>query len=110
MNLHLPPPRPSWWLIVMPGHAHSHGASVGAIQSPSLPLIKVLLQLLLTGLNVMCWLVPMKIKRFRENKDLISLANAFSGGVFLSLAFGHMIPHSQHGFEHTVREARLSGM
>ena len=41
----------------------------------------------------------MKIKKFRENQELISLANAFSGGVFLSLAFGHMIPHSLEGFE-----------
>lgn len=67
--------------------------------SMSFPVFKLLLQLLLTGLNVACWLVPMKVKRFSQNKELISLANAFSGGVFLSLAFGHMIPHSTHGFE-----------
>jgi len=42
------------------------------------------------------------MKKFRDNKGTIALANAFSGGVFLSLAFGHMIPHSQHGFEHLV--------
>jgi len=65
----------------------------------SLPFFKMFLQLLLTGLNVVCWLVPMKIKRFRENQEMISMANAFSGGVFLSLAFGHMIPHAVEGFE-----------
>jgi hypothetical protein len=68
----------------------------------TLSFLKIILQLLLTGLNVACWLVPLKIKRFSENQNLISMANAFSGGVFLSLAFGHMIPHSQHGFEHLV--------
>lgn len=68
-----------------------------------LPLFKIVLQLLLTALNVVCWLVPMKIKRFRENQQLISMANAFSGGVFLSLAFGHMIPHAMEGFDAAVR-------
>jgi len=85
------------------GHGAA-GAAAGAGGSlttlgMSLPFFKIFLQLLLTGLNVACWLVPMKIKKFRENQELISLANAFSGGVFLSLAFGHMIPHSLEGFE-----------
>lgn len=83
------------------GHSHSHTHTGGDLTTFGIPLpfFKILLQLLLTGLNVACWLVPMKIKKFRENQDLISLANAFSGGVFLSLAFGHMIPHSVEGFD-----------
>jgi solute carrier family 39 (zinc transporter), member 1/2/3 len=40
-----------------------------------------------------------QVKRFTESKLAISVANAFSGGVFLSLAFGHMLPHACHGFE-----------
>lgn len=51
-------------------------------------MIKILLQMCLTTLNVMCWLIPMKIRSFVESKRAISMANAFSGGVFLSLAFG----------------------
>ena len=89
------------------GHAgHGHATAAGGLAASSipLPLFKIFLQLLLTGLNVCCWLVPMKIKRFRENQSLISLANAFSGGVFLSLAFGHMIPHSLGGFEAGVSQ------
>lgn len=54
----------------------------------SLNVIKILLQMCLTTLNVVCWLVPMKIRSFVESKRAISMANAFSGGVFLSLAFG----------------------
>jgi zinc transporter 1/2/3 len=53
---------------------------------------------MLTGLNVACWLLPLRAKNFAENKTLLSLANAFSGGVFLSLAFGHLIPECVHGF------------
>ncbi|CAM9536342.1 unnamed protein product, partial [Discosporangium mesarthrocarpum] len=63
-----------------------------------LNVIKILLQICLTSLNVACWFVPMKIRKFVESKTAISLANSFSGGVFLSLAFGHMIPHAQQSF------------
>lgn len=63
---------------------------------------KVIFQALLTTLNVVCWLVPLRSKHISENKLALSLANAFSGGVFLSLAFGHLIPECVHGFEGTA--------
>jgi len=62
---------------------------------------KILFQIMLTSINVLCWLLPLRAKNFAENKLLLSLANAFSGGVFLSLAFGHLIPECVHGFEVT---------
>eukprot|EP00591_Stephanopyxis_turris_P010460 CAMPEP_0195529408 /NCGR_PEP_ID=MMETSP0794_2-20130614/31923_1 /TAXON_ID=515487 /ORGANISM="Stephanopyxis turris, Strain CCMP 815" /LENGTH=343 /DNA_ID=CAMNT_0040660709 /DNA_START=458 /DNA_END=1489 /DNA_ORIENTATION=+ len=65
---------------------------------------KVIFQALLTALNVLCWLIPLKNKKLSENKLGMSLANAFSGGVFLSLAFGHLIPECVHGF-HGYNEA-----
>jgi zinc transporter 1/2/3 len=60
---------------------------------------KVIFQIILTAINVFCWLVPLRSKKMSENKFALSLANAFSGGVFLSLAFGHLIPECIHGFE-----------
>lgn len=54
-------------------------------------MIKILLQVCLTTLNVVCWFVPMKIRSFVESKRAIGMANAFSGGVFLSLAFGEPV-------------------
>lgn len=60
---------------------------------------KVIFQAFLTTLNVLCWLIPLRSKKISENKLGLSLANAFSGGVFLSLAFGHLIPECVHGFE-----------
>jgi len=59
---------------------------------------KVIFQVILTSINVVCWLVPLRSKSFGENKLALSLANAFSGGVFLSLAFGHLIPECVEGF------------
>ncbi len=65
-----------------------------------LPLFawKLIFQLILTAINVLCWYVPLKHKSLRENDLGLSLANAFSGGVFLSLAFGHLIPECVAGF------------
>ena len=64
-----------------------------------LNLWKVIFQIFLTALNVACWLIPLRAKKITENKLAMGLANAFSGGVFLSLAFGHLIPECVHGFE-----------
>lgn len=71
-----------------------------------LHLWKVLFQAILTAINVVCWLVPLRSKKISENKLGLSLANAFSGGVFLSLAFGHLIPECIHGF-HGVENSVL---
>jgi len=60
---------------------------------------KVIFQIFLTMMNVACWLIPLKSKKMTENKLALGLANAFSGGVFLSLAFGHLLPECTHGFE-----------
>ena len=82
------------------GHLTAGGASEIAATPYGIPLHlwKVIFQALLTAINVVCWLVPLKSKRISENKLGLSLANAFSGGVFLSLAFGHLIPECVSGF------------
>ena len=86
-------------------HSHDSNHPIDAIVSSvtpfNLPLNawKVIFQFFLTALNVACWLIPLKSKKISENKLGLSLANAFSGGVFLSLAFGHLIPECVHGFE-----------
>lgn len=100
-----------------PGHAGAvHGAAetlaagaaeaAAAVTPYGLPLNvwKIIFQAMLTTINVVCWLVPLKSKRITENKLGLSLANAFSGGVFLSLAFGHLIPECVHGFHGVGKE------
>jgi len=65
---------------------------------------KIIFQAMLTTINVVCWLLPLKSKKISENKLGLSIANAFSGGVFLSLAFGHLIPECVEGF-HGVKSS-----
>jgi zinc transporter 1/2/3 len=93
------------------GHIHTvvgsvateAAANTAAITPYGLPLNawKIIFQAILTTINVVCWLVPLKSKKISENKFGLSMANAFSGGVFLSLAFGHLIPECVHGFQNS---------
>ncbi len=69
------------------------GSSNGDGGRIPIEVFKAILSLFLMILNVTCWLLPMRIKHLQES-NVLGLANAFSGGVFLSLAFGHMIPHA----------------
>mmetsp|Transcript_12980 Transcript_12980/g.19696 ORF Transcript_12980/g.19696 Transcript_12980/m.19696 type:complete len:486 (+) Transcript_12980:98-1555(+) len=85
--------------------AASAAASVASSPSPyNIPLYgwKLIFQFFLTTLNILCWLVPLRAKAISENKVALSLANAFSGGVFLSLAFGHLIPACAEGFQEAI--------
>ncbi|KAL7560733.1 hypothetical protein ACA910_021458 [Epithemia clementina (nom. ined.)] len=63
---------------------------------------KVIMQAFLTAINVFCWLGPLQSKKISDNQLALSLANAFSGGVFLSLAFFHLIPECIHGFDPAI--------
>ncbi|KAL3781103.1 hypothetical protein ACHAW5_005010 [Stephanodiscus triporus] len=87
--------------------AATKGAAGAAVVEPygiPLNMWKIIFQAMLTTINVVCWLVPLKSKKITENKLGLSLANAFSGGVFLSLAFGHLIPECVHGFHGAGKE------
>jgi zinc transporter 1/2/3 len=97
-------------MIPRGGHVHERiveaaasavDGSTAAAMPYGIPLNawKVIFQAFLTTLNVLCWLIPLRSKKISENKLALSIANAFSGGVFLSLAFGHLIPECVHGFE-----------
>jgi len=43
-------------------------------------------------------LVPMKSKRFSSSQHLLGIANTFSGGVFLAIAFVHIIPETSGNY------------
>ena len=57
---------------------------------------KAVLQVLLTLLNIFCWIMPLRSKNFTQNVELLSLANCFAGGIFLMLSFGHLLPEAIH--------------
>jgi zinc transporter 1/2/3 len=92
--------------LVIPRGGHIHVHSSSPTEAALLPLgihlnlWKIIFQTLLTTINVLCWLLPLRSKKITSNKLALSLANAFSGGVFL--AFGHLIPECVEGFHHSI--------
>eukprot|EP00934_Nitzschia_sp_Nitz4_P008051 Nitzschia sp. Nitz4//scaffold43_size134323//57324//58655//NITZ4_003298-RA/size134323-processed-gene-0.47-mRNA-1//-1//CDS//3329551945//8041//frame0 len=97
------------------GHMPSLSKSVEVVEKVAtlpfgIPLNgwKVIFQAFLTTLNVVCWYVPLRSKHISDNQLALSLANAFSGGVFLSLAFGHLLPECVHGFHGTSIENEVA--
>ena len=89
------------------------GATTAATTVPyGIPLNawKVIMQAFLTAINVFCWLGPLQSTKISDNQLALSLANAFSGGVFLSLAFFHLIPECIHGFDSSWPETAPFGM
>lgn len=92
-------------VATIPRGGHSHYYADGVKLAKKLPYgiplqyWKVIFQAFLTAINVFFWLVPLRSPKMTENKVALGLANAFSGGVFLSLAFGHLIPECIHGFD-----------
>jgi zinc transporter 1/2/3 len=56
--------------------------------------ITVSFQAALTAFNILCWTIPLRLKSFSQNQAVLSLANAFAGGIFLMLSFGHLLPEA----------------
>lgn len=57
-------------------------------------VIKVIFIVACFAITMLAGLIPMKWKTCRNNEKWLSLANTFSGGVFLAIAFIHLIPET----------------
>lgn len=62
-----------------------------------LPL-KLGLAVALCCFNAACWALPLRFRRLTSSERALGAASTFSGGVFLALAFGHMLPEAALGF------------
>ena len=66
------------------------------------------------AITVASGLAPMKSKKFKESSHLLGIANTFSGGVFLAIAFVHIIPETATNYylevlqRHEVTEPQVS--
>ena len=73
------------------------GAAAAAPEAGALGF-KIGLAVLLCAFNAMCWAAPLRFKRFTGSSQKLGVASTFSGGVFLALAFGHMVPEAAEAF------------
>ena len=57
---------------------------------------------------MLSWAIPLRSKNLTNNSKLLGLANAFAGGIFLMLAFGHMLPHSVTVFDSIGQDRNIA--
>lgn len=80
-------------MLLVRGGAFDETVTIAGTVVP-FALVKILLQLSLTLLNVCSWYFPLINKRFSKNATALSRGNCFAGGIFLMLSMGHLIPHA----------------
>ena len=69
-------------------HGHESGSNIDTLMSLKISLIFILFFVCYLGL------IPAYSKYCRGSKVTLSLMNCFSGGVFLSMAFIHILPEA----------------
>jgi len=70
------------------------GNETGLFVIKLLSMIIMFLMIMITG-NL-----PLRWERFRKSTTIISLASAFSGGLFLAVGVLHLLPEAAESFEH----------
>ncbi|KAJ1491556.1 Zinc/iron permease [Baffinella frigidus] len=92
------------------GHAHSHGEAAavetavmhsflgGFVPFPMVAMITLFI------LKIGFGLAP---RFFRHNVRLLSLANAFSAGIFLAGGLAHLLPEAAHAFLHVPADSHF---
>ncbi len=74
-------------------------------EATSLVLAKVGFSLAVFAVAFLAGVLPLKIKGCGAGNPLfMSLANAFSGGLFLAIALFHILPEVTDGYHHYLEE------
>ena len=80
-------------------HDHDHDEdSMDTLMKLKIALIVILFCIVYLGL------IPAYSKVFRSSKLVLSLMNSFAGGVFLAMAFIHILPESVEQYNDAMKE------
>lgn len=55
-------------------------------------LIKIVFLLFMFVCSVLAAIVPFKLGTFKHSQSILGIANSFAGGIFMSIAFIHLLP------------------
>ena len=78
-------------------HDHDHKSESGGEGLSTLMSLKIALIVILFCV-VYLGLIPAYSKYFRSSQLILSLMNCFAGGVFLAMAFIHILPESVESY------------
>jgi len=79
-------------------HDHEEGGSMDTLMKLKIALIVILFFIVYLGL------IPAYSKFFRNSKVVLSMMNSFAGGVFLAMAFIHILPESVEQYNEAMKE------
>jgi zinc transporter ZupT len=76
----------------------------------SVLILKICFIFVIFLVSMIAGIVPMKWKKCRKNEHFLGIANTFSGGVFLAIAFVHIIPEANSlYYEYKYSESNNGG-
>jgi zinc transporter ZupT len=82
-------------------HDHDHSEDEGSLTTiMKLKIVMIVLLFFIVYLG----LIPAYSKYFRSSKVFLSLMNSFAGGVFLAMAFIHILPESVEQYNDAMKE------
>lgn len=55
-------------------------------------ILKIVSLFVIAAIDIISGITPAVSKRFQNSPTVISLTNAFSGGIFIAIAFIHLLP------------------
>jgi len=73
------------------GESTSSSGDLAAVKLPAM----IIMFLITLGFGS----IPLRSKAFKENKMVLALANAFSGGLFLAVGILHLLPEAAENFD-----------
>jgi len=74
------------------------------VDSTTLLIIKIVFIFAIFALAFGTGMIPIKCKSFKNSTFIMGLANAFSGGVFLSIALIHVLPDVTNSYSEYMAE------
>jgi zinc transporter 1/2/3 len=80
-----------------------------AQSDPGVLILKIFFIIFVFFLAIGSGVMPLKLQAFKNSSTAIGLANAFSGGLFLSIALFHVLPDVSERFV-TMQEDPLTAM
>ena len=65
---------------------------IDAEEQKTVRILKIVFIFIIFGVALVAGVLPAKVQSCGKNKKFMSMANAFSGGLFLAIALVHVLP------------------
>jgi len=85
---------------------HDHDNHADEYHKHDILNVKIISSIVLLGISLIAGLIPILSKKLQKNETAIAYAQCFSAGMFMAIAFIHLIPEANEGFEEARPEIK----